>query len=777
MNDRLAHLLVDRRGLFTLFSFALLTALCLGLPNLYFESDYKIFFGDDDPQLIAHEKVQETYTKTDNLLIVIAPGDGNVFSREALSIIAEATEQAWNTPYSVRVDSLSNFQHSYAEGDELIVEDLVDDADGLTASDIQRIKEIALTEQQLVNRLVSPSGRTTAINISLELPPAVDPTADKTTQAEQRAMRDNSFPEVVNFGNEIKQQIIDRHPDYTVHLMGVPVINQSFNHSSQKDASTLIPLMYLIIIILLGFFLRSLGSVVGIVMIIGIATIATVGFQGWLGFPINQVNITAPVIILTIAVCDAVHLLVIYLRELARSGDRIAAMKESLKINLQPIFLTSLTTAIGFLSLNFSDSPPFRELGTICATGVILAMLLSLTLLPGVTLFLVRSRKQQHSKDHRFFGQMAELVIRRRGTVFLSSLLIVAAIVSQIPRNQINDDTVNYFKPGVPFRDAADFHGKHLGGNENIAHTLSCGEPGCVNDPEFLSKVAAFGDWYLQQEGVRFVDTYVDVIRRLNQNMNQGDAAYYALPENQALAAQYQLLYEMSLPYGLDLNNQINFDKSSLRLLATVTTGDSAALIDLEQRAHQWLQDNAPEMASHGSSVALMFAHIGHNNISSMITGSIIALIGVTLTLLIALRSVKFGVMSLFPNAFPAAMAFGIWGMTVAEINLAVAVVFSVTLGIVVDDTVHFMSKYLRARREQSKSPEDAIRYAFSTVGSALLITTVVLAIGFGLLILSDFNVNAYMGAMTALTIVIAVIFDFLFLPALLLLVDKRENA
>jgi len=779
MNDKLSQLLVNRRGLFSLLSLILIVALTAGMQFLYFEGDYKIFFADGNPQMLAHDEIQDTYTKSDNLSIVIGPSDGNVFSQAALKIIAEATEEAWQTPYGVRVDSITNFQNSYADGDDLIVEDLVPDADRLTEADLQRIRTIALNEKQLVHRLVSESGHVSAINVSLELPPGVDVTANTDTQAQQRQARDQSFPEVVAFGRQIRDRILQQHPDYQVHLLGVPVINQSFVSSSTNDASSLVPMMYCIIVVLLGFFLRSIGSVIGVVIIIGAATLSTVGFYGWAGFALNQVNITAPVIILTIAVCDAVNLLVIYLRNLSISGDRLQAMRDSLNINLQPIFLTSITTAIGFLSLNFSDSPPFRELGTICAVGVMLAMLLTLTLMPSITVCLVRTRKPLVDTEQLLSARVAEFVIQKKKPIFWFSLVIVAAIVSQVPNNKINDDTVGYFKPGVPFRDAADYHAANLSGNQSIAHSLSCGEPGCVNQPAFLQQVADFGDWYLSQSEVIFVDTYIDVIRRLNKNMNQGDEQHYRIPDSKALAAQYQLLYEMSLPYGLDLNNQVNFDKSSLHLLAIVAEAESQELIALEQRAVSWLETHAPNIArhgSHGSSVPLMFAHIGLNNINSMITGSIIALIGVTLTLLLALRSWRFGAISLLPNSFPAAMAFGIWGMTVAEVNLAVAVVFSVTLGIVVDDTVHFISKYLRARREDGKSPNDAIRYAFSTVGSALLITTAVLTIGFSLLTLSDFNVNAYMGAMTALTIVIAVIFDFFFLPALLLLVDKKGH-
>ena len=193
----------------------------------------------------------------------------------------------------------------------------------------------------------------------------------------------------------------------------------------------------------------------------------------------------------------------------------------------------------------------------------------------------------------------------------------------------------------------------------------------------------------------------------------------------------------------------------------------------MEERANAWLAENAPSIAAHGSSVSLMFAHIGQNNIEAMMRGSAVALLLIAITLIVALRSFKFGLLSLLPNGFPATISFGLWGMFVGQVNLAVAAVFSITLGIVVDNTVHFFSKYLRARRELGHDTADSIRYAFSTVGAALLVTTVALTVGFLILAQSTFDVNASMGMMTAMTILIALAFDLLFLPGLLMRFDR----
>ena len=500
------------------------------------------------------------------------------------------------------------------------------------------------------------------------------------------------------------------------------------------------------------------------------------GMAGWTGISVNNITVTAPVIILTIAVCDSVHLLVIYLKGLELNQPPLQAMRESLSVNLQPVILTSVTTAVGFLSLNFSDSPNFRDLGNISAFGVMCAMLLSLTILPALTILVVRKRSARR-RQQMATVRIADFVIKYQVRVFYGSMIVALALIALIPLNEINDDPATYFKRGVPFRNAVIFAQENLPGIKNIDFLIDCKIPGCINDPEFLHKLEEFGDWMEQQDGVKYVSTYIDVIKRLNRNMYGDNPDYYRVPDDRELAAQYQLLYELSLPYGLDLNNQINFDKSATRFGAWVEQEmPTRELVDLELRSLQWLDQHYPELSARGASLYMMFAVNGGRNIRSMSLGAVFAMLGVTLTILIAIRSFKHGLLSMVPNVFPAAMAFGIWGVLIGQVNMIVAMVFSVTLGIVVDNTVHFISKYRRAK-QKGDNTEQAIHYAFSTVGTALLITTAVLTIGFGLLTLSDFNLNAFMGGLTAITIVVALIFDFLMLPALLLLVDKSGNS
>ena len=389
---------------------------------------------------------------------------------------------------------------------------------------------------------------------------------------------------------------------------------------------------------------------------------------------------------------------------------------------------------------------------------------------------LAAAEKSHASLASKLTDAIAQFAISRYNVLFWGLLVFAIILVSFMFKNELNDDTVKYFHEDVPFRQAADYTQQNLTGFDIISYSLNSGESNGVNDPAYLAKVEAFSQWYLSQPEVVHVSSFTDVIKRLNKNMHNDDPEWYRLPDSRELAAQYILLYEMSLPFGLDLTNQIDSDKSSLLLRVRVKDQKAQQLIDLDLRAQQWLMANAPEMVTPGASVSIMFAHIGQRNIDSMLTGSLVALVLVTLTLLIALRSFKYGLLSLLPNAFPAGMAFGIWGIFDGEVNLAVAVIFAITLGIVVDDTVHFITKYIRGRKLHGYDAKNSIEYAFTVVGKAIITTTVVLAAGFFVLAFSSFDVNASMGLMVGITIIIALIWDFLFLPSLLIKVDNIED-
>ncbi len=753
--------LIKFRWLAILVTLIIVGFLASGGRFIKFTNDYQVFFGDSNPQLAAFNDLQDTYAKNDNVLIMLEPADQEVFTSDTLRAVATLTELAWKTPYSSRVDSISNFQYTYAEEDDLIVEDLIEDAESLTEDALPRLKEIALSQQLLVNRLLSPQAHVTGININFELP-NIDPAKEPI--------------EIMDYLDGAIAEIEQAHPNIKAYKTGVVVMNKAFPEASFKDMQTLIPAAFLII--LLGFlvFTRSLWGTVGSLLVMIMSIMAAMGTAGWMGIVLTPPSASAPTLILTLAVADCVHFLVTFFQQMRTGENKVTAIKESIRVNFNPIFLTSLTTAIGFLSMNFSDSPPFHDLGTITAIGVIYAFLLAVFFLPALMAVLpVRPAKVAARKSNSM-NTVANFVIAQHKILLPVIGLAVVALIAMIPKNELNDVFVEYFDENIPFRTETDHISKQLTGMYFVDYSIDSETASGINEPDYISQLEQFEQWLNTQPEVKHVNAISETFRRLNKNMHADDESYYRIPEERDLAAQYLLMYEMSLPYGLDLNNQINVDKSATRLTATLETLSTTQILAFEDKVEQWMQANTPDLVTAGASPTIMFSHIAKRNIISMLGGTTLALILISGILMVSLRSLKFGLLSLVPNLVPAGVAFGVWALFVGQVGLAVSVVAAMTLGIVVDDTIHFLSKYLRARRERGMNTEDAIRYAFNTVGIALFITTVILTAGFLIIAQSNFLLNAHMGLLTAITICIALFIDFLLLPPLLMLVDKDRD-
>ncbi|HHG3528727.1 TPA: RND family transporter [Vibrio parahaemolyticus] len=731
----------------------------IGGKNLYFRGDYDIFFDGTNKQLLAFDEIQTTFAKTDNLAIVIAPEDGDIFTPQTLSLIQKITVDAWQVPYSSRVDSIANYQHTEAFDDDLLVEDLLYSEYELAPDRISKVKSIALSEPVLKSALVSEKGDVTVVNITVQLPEM-----DKTAEVE----------EVVSSINAMIDRYQRAYPDVTFHKAGIIAMNHAFMTAAQDDSSTLVPTMLVVILVFLTIMLRSILSVIATLIVIIGSVMATMGISGWAGMFLSTATVNVPTLIMTLAVADCVHVIATMRQSMKNGFTKAQSIERSIALNFVPILITSVTTAIGFLMMNMSDSPVLRDFGNLSALGVMVACFLSVTLLPALLKLLPIHVKMETSQDQKHvMDRLGDFVVSQRRALLPLSVAVIVVCASLIPLNKVNDESVEYFGQRNEFRQAADFMEERISGMTNISIAIKTNESQGIAAPDFLNTIGEFSSWLRDQPETDHVATLADVYKRLNKNMHGDDEAYYLLPQERELAAQYLLLYEMSLPYGLDLNNQINVDKSSIKMVLTVANLGSVELVDLENRIYQWFAEHAPQYQVVASSPSLMFAHIGETNMASMLSTLPITLVLISALLIFALRSVRLGLISLMPNIAPAVIGFGLWALISGEINLGLSVVVTLTLGIVVDDAVHFLSKYQRARRE-GQTAEQAVRYAFHTVGRALWITTVVLVAGFSVLAMSSFRLNADMGQLSAIVIFIALVVDFLFLPTLLMLFDKK---
>jgi len=770
VSERFSSIVMNWRGVILLATVLLVVSLAGGMRFLQFTSDYRIFFDEDNPQLLAYEALKDEYQHSDNVVLVIAPksetGRATVFKPETLRLLEQITNDAWLLPYVIRVDSIANYQHTEVDGDELAVGALVDEDTSLFAEDVERIKRIVLSEPSLVNNMVSESGHVTGINITVQLP------GENRTEGEQ----------LVSAVRAMVKGITTQNPDVDVYVTGLIPLNNAFAEATKKDLVTLMPAMYLLMLIALWWLLRSIPAVIGTLLVIMFSVIAAMGMLGHLHIPLSPPSVSAPTIILTIAIADCVHVLVAYGSYLRQGDARVEAMNKSIIMNFYPIIITSVTTAVGFLSMNFSEIPPYRDMGNLVAFGVLAAMLGSLVFLPAFVSLFPTSMGKVESKQSQRMAMFADWVILHNKRLLILMTVVSVGFIAMLPLNEIDNKFVENFGKDIDFRQASEFASENLTGVYTIEYSVDTGEEGGVNDPEYLQLLEDFSLWLQRQTEVLHVTSVTDVYKRLNKNLHGDQKEWYRIPDSRELASQYLLLFELSLPFGLDLTNVVNIKKSAARVVVVFDDLSTTEMLAIEKRIdHWWEQRNdAKSILARipvGSSTTLMFSHMGEKNARSLLFGSGVALVLISLILVVALRSTKFGVISLIPNLVPAAVAFGIWGLMVGKVGMGLSVVTGMTLGIIVDDTVHFLTKYLKGRREENMSSEQAIRYAFSTVGVALWNTSIILVMGFLLLTYSSYYRNAEMGLMSAITIAIALAIDFILLPAVLLLFDGDKQA
>ena len=421
------------------------------------------------------------------------------------------------------------------------------------------------------------------------------------------------------------------------------------------------------------------------------------------------VTTSPPIAIMVIVVASSVHLILTWLQHQRAGASGQDAVRLALTLNVAPITVTNMTTAIGFLCMNFSESPPLRDMGNVVAVGTLFGWVFTLSTLPALLSYLSPKRAMRSAWAEPFMRALAELILRRRTLLLCVFAVMLPVAAFGLTKIEFDDDYVRYFDKSFEFRRHTDYAERRLTGLNVLRFSLKAGESGAIFEPEFLNRADRFVAWMKAQPGVVFVDSMTDLFKRLNRTVNGGDLAFYKIAQSRPENAQNLLLYELGLPVGHDLNSVIDIDRSSIRVSAVVRGASSKDIRTLGLAAERWLKQNSPEIAAPATGLSIVFAYISERNIRGMIFGTLLALLLVSAIMLPTFQSVKFGLVSLVPNLVPALIAFGFWGFAVGQVNLASSVVCSMTLGIVVDDTVHIMMKYLRARRIDKLDAEQAV--------------------------------------------------------------------
>lgn len=750
----------------------LLILSCLGYKNVSLDVSYQSFFDDDDALLQAMIHQESTYSKYDNMLILVGAKDGTVFTPQTLHALHQLTEQAWLLPYASRVDSILNFNHIDVMDDELSINHLFDTQGEVrvlpesipeifSERNIQRAQDIIMSNSSLVGNYISEDGATATVFITFEMSenPVNEP---KTISTALHQMVEN---------------VRESNPNLIVHVTGTIENSVAFMDATVQDVMTLIPLAYAIMVVLLVVLLKSVWGTIITLTVVSLVTLITMGIKTWVNGDINSINAFAPTMIMTIAVADCIHILVSFFQSYRSGLTKADAINQSLRTNFKAILLTSVTTAIGFACLNFHASPLYRELGNIVALGVMIAFAISVTVLPAFIMMLPIKPGRTQQRKSNFMVKWAELTINHhRNILWCFFIGIVLVIAYGLPKNTLNEKFTEYLDDSFSFREANDFLSERIGGLHRILYSLESGKSHGVNTTEYLTHLDQFSIWLKAQPEVAFVASYGDIQKRINKAMNGDQPEFYRIAQSDELISQFSLLYELSLPYGQELTNIVNLDKSSSLLVCILYETDSNTLIAFNDRAQAWLKAHTPEsMHAEGTGLDLMFSKMAQQNIPAMVYGTFYSMLFISLILLVALKSWTLGVVSVFTNILPALLAFSFWGMVDGMIGIGVAAVATLTLGLVVDDTIHFLHRFNLAIRS-GKSVEAAISTTLSSAGVAMLVITAVFAGGFAVLSASHYSANADLGLMTSVTILIAVLIDLILLPALLLQLYRNRS-
>lgn len=342
LSNKFDKKVLNFKGITCLISIVVVVLCAIGSKNLYFRGDYKVFFEDDNPQRVAYENMQRVFSKNESASIIISAKDGDLFNEKSLALIKTLTDESWQTPLSTRVDSITNFQRTYSLEDDLVVEDLVLEPEWLTPDYIKTVKQVSTTEPDLVNKLISEDGHVAMINITVQLPDG-----DQTK-------------EITEIGKHLRNLLIpikQRYPNHEFRLSGIAIMTDAMFIAALKDTITLFPLMFLIITVLLCILLRSIYAAVVTLIIVSLSVVATMGAGGWFGMFINIASVNVPIIITTLAIADSVHIISSTRYYMGAGYSQREAILQSIALNRKAIIMTSVTTAIGFLTLNFAKVP------------------------------------------------------------------------------------------------------------------------------------------------------------------------------------------------------------------------------------------------------------------------------------------------------------------------------------------------------------------------------------------------------------------------------------
>ena len=758
--ETFAEKIIQYRYLSILFCLVLLIASFRGVGGIAFSPDMEQFFPEDYPISENHAHIEDTFYSSDSVIIAIGVDEGTVFNPRILNLIEEITDKAWSTPHSIRVDSLSNFSFVRAEIDDLVVEPFIEESLEWDQKKINERSTLIEKEEQAYGTILSKDKKTTFINISIDAP------RDDVEKEYAESME-----HIFAFMDPLKKE----YPEADMRYAGIVYIEYLSPLIVKAEMPVLIPTLLFVILLSLFILLRNVVAVIGSLVVIIFSVMTAVGILGHFNTTVSQPFLMVPILVATLAVADCVHLFNVYFQNKLEKNAKDSIIK-SLRLNLEPLLLTSLTTSIGFLCLNLAPIPALRVVANGIVIGVIAAFVFSIFFLAPLMSFFNVKASSQIENQTKLSKKVGQFSLKNRKKIIWLVPLFSAFLMSFIPLNETKDNPMEFYSERfTSVAEDTKWLAKRLGGTFLVTYEYVSED--LVSDPEYLRQLDEFTTWLENQDEVLSVNSLSKIVKNLNRTLNGNDQSWYVIPEDSELIAQYLFFYEMSLPFGLDLTSTINQERTSTKVTVSLKEIDSKAFIEFYDRVDDYasLSIVSGNLSGGGGTRSVM-AFMGMLLAEQLMYALIIGFIVITLAIALFYKSLSAGLITAIPNILPIGVAFGIWGIFSSNVSMLVSLGIGCTLGIVVDFSVHFLSKYLYARRSLSLSAEESVLYAFETVGFPLTIMTVSLCMGFAVLFLASFMPLRGFAGITMISFVAALIIDLLLFPAVLIAWDGKKK-
>lgn len=756
-SHRVADFTITCRKLLTLITTLLSVLLATGIPRTSFDTSLAGLLTKSDPYLDELELMQEAFPSSLEVRFAfVANENKTVFNRKLLTAIEDLKDSYVTIPFAQQLTSIIDYE-SAETGQRLFIGTLNSYSD----VELNQLVDVALNDRLLTTNLLSDSATLTFAIITLD---------DENISADERLDIANT---IILLRNELRQ----RHPEVIIHANSEVMLEQSSKQAMVDDLSSLMPFVILACILAICYCFKSITLGICILAHTIFTLLCTIGTLGYLGFAFNSISIIAPLVLVIISVANSVHIISIYKQAPHRGADKIAAMHRSISHNFQPVTLAALTTALGFSSLNMCSSPAIQEFGQIVALGIIFAYLLALSLLPAVLIWMTSTKEITSSAGvpfmERTLKKVADITRRHDMPIFWTCTLLAITTFLLLPLNETDFNRLDFIANDSEIKQYYDVISTHYERGPTLNYGVNSFSEWSVIEPDFLRRVDEFVAWINTQDEVESAVSIANVVKKINQLRYDDKESLYQIPDDFDTIANYLLAYAMGQSDNFPLFNFVSTDFSMANLFINAVPMSNQELIDFDRRLTEKFQQYFPDAdLLHGSGV-LLFSRMDKLITIELLQGYSIGLVLITISLIIGMKSLHYGILSIIPNLLPATIVFGFWGLFIGQLDPFVMMLFSISIGLVVDDTVHLLSHYLEKRRE-GKEKTDAINYAIKTAGPALSITTIVLALGTTILIWANTLYFQQAAKLLVPIVVLALLLDLLYLPTVLRRFDKQ---